>query len=282
MSDDPQAQVWPPAPGSVGGGFWRPCYALWRREITGFLRQRSRIAGALGTPLVFWLLAGAGLGQSFRMPVASDDTSYLEFSFTGALAAILLFTAIFSTITIIDDRRQGFLQGVLVAPVSRITIVLGIISGASTLAVGHALVFCLLAPFVGIAVGIKSVAATLGALVLLAFALSSLGFLVAWHMRSTQGFHAIMNLILVPMLILSGAFFPVDGAAAWLRATVMVNPLAYGVSVLRSAVHAETLTRASEGPAGLGVCLVVSLVFAGALFALAAWVAARETRQVFE
>ncbi len=282
MSDGERAQVRPPAPGSVGGGSWRPCYALWRREITGFLRQRSRIMGALGTPLLFWLLAGAGLGQSFRMPAASDGTSYLEFSFTGALAAILLFTAIFSTITIIDDRRQGFLQGVLVAPVSRITIALGIISGATTLAVGHALVFYLLAPFVGIAVGIKSVAATLGALVLLALALSSLGFLVAWRVRSTQGFHAVMNLVLVPMLILSGAFFPVDGAATWLRAAVMVNPLTYGVYVLRSAVHAETLTAASGGPAGLVVSLAVSLVFAVALLALATRAAARQTSQVFE
>jgi ABC-2 type transport system permease protein len=144
------------------------------------------------------------------------------------------------------------------------------------------LVFYLLAPFVGIAVGIKSAAATLGALLLLALALSSLGFLVAWHMRSTQGFHAVMNLVLVPLLILSGAFFPVDGAAAWLRAAVMVNPLTYGVSLLRSAVHAQTLTAASGGPAGLVVSLAVSFVFAVALLALATRAAARQTSQVFE
>src|SRR5262245_41126958 len=88
------------------------CMTLWRREMVRFIRQRSRIIGALGTPLVFWLLAGAGLGRSMRLP-GSESMSYFEFSFPGALASILMFTAIFSTISIIDDRKEGFMHGVL-------------------------------------------------------------------------------------------------------------------------------------------------------------------------
>src|SRR5690606_33095204 len=106
-----------------------PAWTLTRREIVRFLRQRSRVVGAVGTPLVFWLLFGGGIGQSIQAPGAGDH--YLEFSYPGAITAILVFTAIFAMISIIEDRREGFMQGVLVAPVPRVAIVLGKIGGAT-------------------------------------------------------------------------------------------------------------------------------------------------------
>src|ERR671923_1995413 len=116
------------------------------REIVRFVRQRSRVTGAFAQPLVFWLLLGGGLKASFRPPGLPEGTSYVEYFYPGAIALVLLFTAIFSTISVVEDRREGFLQGVLVAPVRRSTIVLGKILGGTTLAVAQAALFLLLAP----------------------------------------------------------------------------------------------------------------------------------------
>src|SRR6188472_251910 len=159
-----------------------PAFSLCHRELTRFLRQRHRIIGALATPIVFWLLIGGGMGRSFRGPGVSDaGGNYLQFFFPGTILMILLFTAIFSTISIIEDRREGFLQSVLVAPVPRMAIVLGKVLGGTVLAI-------------------------------VAFSLTALGFCIAWRMNSTQGFHAIMNLFLMPLWFLSGALFPAEGA----------------------------------------------------------------------
>src|ERR1700761_4400382 len=132
-------------------GLLLPALSLCKRELVRFLRQRNRIIGALATPIVFWLLIGAGMGHSFRgTDSAGDQGGYLQFFFPGTVLMILLFTAIFSTISIIEDRREGFLQSVLVAPVSRQAIVLGKILGGTILAFGQGLIFLALAPLVGL------------------------------------------------------------------------------------------------------------------------------------
>src|SRR5512141_2185658 len=116
-------------------------YTLWLREIVRFYRDRSRVVGALGSPLVFWFLIGSGLGRSFQGgPARPLQGGYLEYFYPGTLALILLFTAIFSTISIVEDRQEGFLQGVLVAPVPRAAIVVGKILGSTTLAVAQGIV----------------------------------------------------------------------------------------------------------------------------------------------
>lgn len=235
-----------------------PALTLWHREVVRFLRQRTRVVGALGTPVIFWLVLGSGVGDSLRGAGAMAKTGYLEYIFPGMAVLIVLFTAIFSTISLIEDRREGFLQSVLVAPSYRSAIALGKIFGSATLAVGQAAVFFLLAPLLGIQFTVMSVAAIAGTLVLLSVMLSALGFLIAWPMTSTQGFHAIMNLFLVPMWLLSGSFFPVEGAAAWLRWVMIVNPLTYGLSLMRHAMYTATGQDAgvSTTPA---VCLAVTL-----------------------
>ena len=210
---------------------------LWHREGVRFLRQPTRGVGALGTPVIFWLVLGSGVGDSLRGSAALSRSGYLEYIFPGMAVLIVLFTAIFSTISLIEDRREGFLQSVLVAPSYRSAIALGKIFGSATLAVGQAAVFFVLAPLLGIQFTVISVAAIAAALVLLSLMLSALGFLIAWTMTSTQGFHAIMNLFLVPMWLLSGAFFPLEGAAAWLRWVMVVNPLTYGLSLMRHSMY---------------------------------------------
>src|SRR5215207_5969230 len=209
-----------------------PSLSLCHRELVRFLRQRHRIIGALATPVVFWLLIGGGMGRvSFGDAAAGE--SYMRFFFPGTLVMILLFTAIFSTISIIEDRREGFLQSVLVAPVPRSAIVLGKVLGGTVLAAGQGLLFLLLGPIVGIRPSPVGWALAIAIMLIVSFALTALGFCIAWRMSSTQGFHAIMNLFLMPMWFLSGALFTVHEAPLWLKVVMTVNPLTYGVAALQ-------------------------------------------------
>jgi ABC-2 type transport system permease protein len=236
---------------------------LWQRELTRFFRQRSRIAGALGTPLVFWLLLGSGVGRSMSLPAQAGTTSYLEYFFPGTVVMILLFTAIFSTISIIEDRREGFLQSVLVAPVSRMSIVLGKTLGGTVLATGQGVLFLLLAPTIGIRLSIFSIAFAIGIMLLLSFALTALGICIAWRMSSTAGFHAIMNLFLMPMWLLSGALFPISGALGAMKWIMYANPLTYGLSAMRAALYWGHDATANIQPA-LSISLIVSVILGGA------------------
>ena len=248
-----------------------PALTLWQREMVRFFRQRDRVVGALATPIVFWLVLGLGLGKSFSTPSAPAGHGYLEYFYTGTMVMILLFTAIFSTISIIEDRREGFLQGVLVAPVGRFGIVLGKILGGTTLALVQGLIFLVFAPFVGVRLSVASVAWLILVMSLVSFALTGLGFVIAWRMNSTQGFHAIMNLFLIPLWLLSGAVFPPSGAPQWLGWVMKVNPLTYGVTAVRDGLY-------WDGPhADAGLAAAVTTVFAAGMFALSLWSARRVT-----
>jgi ABC-2 type transport system permease protein len=125
---------------------------LWWRELVHFGRQRGRMAGALGTPLLFWLMIGAGFGDSFRAAGGSGSgtAGYLEYFFPGTVLMIVLFTSIFSTMSVIEDRREGFLLAVLVAPIPRSALVLGKVLGGATLAFVQGLIFVALAPLIGL------------------------------------------------------------------------------------------------------------------------------------
>ncbi len=239
-------------------------YTLWRRELTRFFRQPSRIAGAVATPLIFWLLLGSGLSGSFRLPGGPESVDYLEYFFPGTIVLVLLFAAIFSNISVIEDRHEGFLQGVLVAPVGRATLVAGKVLGGSTLAWLQAIVFLALAPAAGIHLTFWNLLAAAGVLAVLAVALSALGFAFAWKLDSVQGFHAIMNIVLMPMWMLSGAFFPASGAPGWLAALMRFNPLTYGIAALRHAFYGAAL---EEGMPGVALSLAVTLAVGLASFA---------------
>jgi ABC-2 type transport system permease protein len=250
-----------------------PAGTLWWREVVRFLRQRNRIVGALGTPLVFWLIIGSGLGGSFRSNTLGGER-YLEYSFPGTLALILLFTSIFSTISIIEDRQAGLLQSVLVAPVSRAASTLGKILAGTTLALMQALLFLLLAPLVGIGLTVGKFVAAAGVLFLVGFALTGVGFLIAWRMDSTQGFHAIMNLLLIPMWMLSGSFFPASGAPGWIRALIHANPLTYGVGAIRRILYLGEIQTGMDVPS-LSTCILVSALFGLIAFGATTFLAAR-------
>jgi ABC-2 type transport system permease protein len=252
-----------------------PSLSLCQRELVRFVRQRNRIVGALATPLVFWLLLGAGLGHSFKA-ADSPEGGFIRFFFPGTIVMILLFTAIFSTISVIEDRREGFLQSVLVAPVSRMSVVLGKVLGGTLLAFGQGLLFLALAPTVKFHFTIVSLLAAMGMMLLMAFALTSLGFCLAWRMSSTAGFHAIMNLFLMPMWFLSGALFPASGAMGPMQTVMRFNPLTYGLAGLRRAMDWGQIPPGSNLPRW-GNSVGGSAAFALVMFLLACWVARKTT-----
>ena len=242
-------------------------FTLWKRELVRFFRQPSRIAGAAGSPLIFWVLIGSGLSGSFRLPGGPADLDYLEYFFPGTMVLTLLFAAIFSTISVIEDRNQGFLQGVLVAPVSRASIAAGKVLGGATLAWLQSVVFLALAPLSGISLTLSSILAAAGVLAVLGIALTAVGFAFAWKVDSVQGFHAVMNLLLVPMWLLSGAFFPPSGAPGWLAAVMKANPLTYGVAALRWALYGSA-PEVGTGLPGPAIALAVTLVAAVVAFGI--------------
>lgn len=244
-----------------------PTASLWWRDVLRFLRQRNRIIGALATPLVFWLLLGAGFSGSFVPPGATEPASYFEYYFPGTIVLIMLFTAIFSTISVIEDRREGFLQGVLVSPAPRSAIVLGKFAGGTTLALLQGLVFCLLAPFAGLAPGLQNIIPILASFILCGFAMTGLGFLVAWPMNSTQGFHAIMNIFLMPLWMLSGALFP-PTEGSWTAWILAVNPVTYSVAAVRHALAPNPFAEVPGAPS-LELSLAITAVFGIVLFLIA-------------
>jgi ABC-2 type transport system permease protein len=192
---------------------------LWWRELVRFWRTKARVLGVVASPLVFWLLMGYGSGDLGRF-------------YSGALVLTVMFSAIFSTISIIEDRREGFLLSMLVSPAPRTSMVLGKILGAATLAWIQGLIFLCFAPLAGVSIPILGLAPVIGAIFLISFTLTGMGFIIAWRMETSAGFHAIMNLLLVPMWMVSGALFPMSTAHGWVRALMWVNPLTYSIALL--------------------------------------------------
>lgn len=230
-------------------------FSLASREIIRFFRQRNRVIGALATPLIFWLILGLGFSPSFAPAGATDRVSYFAYFFPGALVLIVFFTAIFATISVIEDRREGFLQGVLVSPASASAIALGKVIGGTAIASIQGIIFLLLAPMAGFSFTPLSAVMVLSALLVSGMGLTSFGLIIAWPMDSTQGFHALMNVFLVPLWILSGAMFPMQGNAI-LETIARFNPLAYLVDAVRLALAGV------PGPYAFN--MAVSLLFSAA------------------
>lgn len=243
------------------GGLVLATTSLWRREMVRFFRQRGRVIGALVTPLVFWLLLGSGLNRSFASP--GSESGYLEYFYPGMIVMMLLFTAIFSTISVIEDRREGFMQGVLVAPIPRLAIVLGKVLGGACIATAQGVMLLALWPIVGTWPGVTAMAAAVGVMFVLSIALTALGLCVAWPCDSTASFHGIMNLFLMPMWFLCGAVFPITRAPGWMQAVMYANPLTYGQSAftaaLRGGEHAAAPAQLTVMPL-LGITIVWAVV----------------------
>jgi ABC-2 type transport system permease protein len=240
--------------------FVLPAATLWQRELVRFWRQKSRVLGVVASPLVFWLLIGYGSNDLARF-------------YSGSLVLTVMFSAIFSTISIIEDRREGFLLSMLVSPAPRTSLVLGKILGSATLAWIQGLIFLCFAPLAGVHVHAIELIPIAAAIFLISFTLTGLGFVIAWRMNSTAGFHAIMNLLLVPMWMVSGSLFPMATAHGWVKAIMWVNPLTYSIALLNHTLH---LPNAAPG---FNESLLVTAVFGLVLlFASGAMAAQKSTK----
>jgi len=238
--------------------FVLPAATLWQRELVRFWRQKSRLLGVIASPLVIWLLIGYGSNSLGRF-------------YSGALVLTVMFSAIFSTISIIEDRREGFLLSMLVSPAPRTSLVAGKILGAATLAWIQGLIFLAFAPLAGVSIHTGEVLDVAGAIFLISFTLTGLGFVIAWKMDSTAGFHAIMNLLLLPMWMVSGALFPLSEAHGWVKGLMWVNPLTYSISLLNHTLRVPNVTP------GAVESLVVTLAFGVGLLLICGMMAAQKS-----
>jgi ABC-2 type transport system permease protein len=258
-------------PTAVG---WSIAAVIARRELVRFLRQPARVAASIGTPLLLWLFLGSGFAGGFR-PAGLGDISYAAFLLPGAMTLVAVFAAIFSSISVIEDRNEGWLQAALVSPAPRWAIAMGKILGASAVAFAQAAILMLAMPFLDLHITISAALATLFALAATTFAMTSLGFIFAWHSETTASFHAVMNIVFMPMWLLSGAFVPPpspDGGGGILSWLMRLNPLTWCTQAIRQPILEG---RMSE-PAWWW--LVASILFALMMFTGAVLTVSRQTR----
>jgi ABC-2 type transport system permease protein len=178
---------------------------------------------------------------------------------------MVLFTAVFSTISVLEDRREGFLHGVLVAPAPLLAIVLGKVLGGTTLAAAQGMIFLIFAPFAGVHLNLVQVLLVAVVVFLVSFALTALGFAIAWPMDSSSAFHGIVNLFLIPLWLLSGALFSLQGASKWMQVIMRLNPLTYGVDALRGLLYPGTVTNFAPA-SSMATLVLFSLVMFGLAF----------------
>jgi ABC-2 type transport system permease protein len=253
----------PVSPASAG--IVLPSFTLWWREIVRFYRQPARVVGVVASPLVFWVVIGSGFGTSFRSGGGPGQQHYLDYFYPGALIMIVLFTSIFAMMSVIEDRKEGFLLSVMAAPVPRSAIVLGKVLGGTTLAAAQGMIFLVFAPFAGVHVQVGQVLLVGVVVFLVSFSLTALGFAIAWPMDSSQAFHGIVNLFLIPMWLVSGALFPIAGASGWIKVVMRLNPLTYGVEALRALLY-PGVEITFPLPSAMATLVLFSLVMFGLAF----------------
>lgn len=231
---------------------------VWYREILRYLRDWVRILTSLMQPVLFLFIFGSGLASSFSAAGTGAGgvagVSFQTFIFPGVLSMAVLFTAIFSAISIVWDREFGFLREMLVAPVSRTSIVLGKALGGSTIAMFQGTLMLVFAPLIGVSLSVELVLTLMLEMLLLAFTMTSLGIVIASRMQSMESFSVVMQFVLMPMFFLSGALFPLRNVPDWLSLLSKLDPVSYGVDPLRQAVLSQMhLPTIIESQLGLGV-----------------------------
>jgi ABC-2 type transport system permease protein len=234
-------------------------WALTWRDLVRFLRDRSQVLGAFARPLLWLVFMGKGLSASVQL---KGGVGYQHFVFAGAIAMAVLFGGMFQGVTIIWDREFGFLKEVLVAPISRVTIVLGKTLSGTVVTVVQGCLTLLFAPVVGLHLAPASLLALLGIIVLLSLGMTAMGVVVATRMQTFEGFGVISNFVILPLYFLSGGVFPVDRLPTWMAILVRLNPATYGVDLMRHAL-------VQPAAFAVGLDLLVLIGFAVAMVALA-------------
>jgi ABC-2 type transport system permease protein len=228
-------------------------YVFWIRQVKKFFRVPARIFGSLGQPLLYLVALGLGLGSAVG---DVGDTSYLSYLVPGIMGLTVLFASMFSGIELIGDRRFGFLRETLVAPVRRVWVYLGMAAGGATIAVFQGL----LVFFLGMLFGFTpaswlGVLAAIPVMFIIAMLFTMVGLMLATKIRDFQSFPIIINFVIFPLFFLSGAIFPLEGIPKGLEIVTQLNPLTYGIDVLR-----ELIVSAGFYPVWMGLAVLVGLV----------------------
>ena len=254
-------------------------YGIWLREVKRAIRDRGQLVGGISRPILWVLILGIGLNPYFRGEVYGEVTfvvpfTYLQFIFPAVVVLNILYTSVQSAVSVIWDREFGFLREVLVSPMSRGMVLLGKVLGGATVAVVHGCLVLLLARFADVPLTLSDVITALGLMAMLAFALTSLGVVIANRIRSFEGFGVFSNAVILPLYFTSSSIFPLDpaltGAQArisypeWLVTLVEINPLTYAVDALRGVLIDYNQF---DPRLGIGVMAVAGIVlFSIALF----------------
>lgn len=210
-------------------------YILWLRQLKRYFRSRARIVGSLGQPLLFLVVFGFGFGPIYQRAGQGD---YIQFLAAGVIAMSVLFTAVFSGIEIIWDRQFGFLKETLVAPVSRIVIMIGRTLGGATVATFQGLIVLLVSLLAGFRPDRKAaLPLALIFMFLIALLFTALATAIASMLEDMQGFQLIMNFLVMPLFFLSGALFPLEGLPRAISVIARMDPLSYGVDGLRGTLN---------------------------------------------
>ncbi len=216
----------------------RGVYTIWYRDILRFWHDKMRMAGSITFPLLFLFVFGSGL--SSRMGSLGPGVDYVQFIFPGIIGMTVLMSSFMAGISVVWDREFGFLKEVLVAPISRASVAIGKTLGAATVALLQGMIILLLAPLVGVSFSAWTILALLPLMLLLAVSMGSLGILLATRIRSMEAFQAVMQMLMFPIVFLSGVFFPLEGLPAWMNVVVKINPATYGIAPIRQVVLGAT------------------------------------------
>jgi len=219
----------------------RAVYIIWYRDVLRYWRDRWRLGASLAQPLLFLIVFGTGLSSSLSglgggLGSRTGGFNYVQFMYPGIVSMAILFTSIFSSMSIVWDREFGFLKEVLVAPINRASVAIGKTLGGATQAMVQGVILLVLAPFVGVKLTPLVVVEIIPLAFVLGFSLSAMGVALASRLRSMQSFQAIMNFLMMPMFFLSGALFPLNGLPAWMTFLTRIDPASYGVDPLRRVV----------------------------------------------
>lgn len=212
----------------------RGIYIIWYRDLLRFWHDKARMLSSLAFPVLFLFVFGTGLRGSIGM--MGEGVDFVQFMFPGIMSMSVLMGSFMSGMSIVWDREFGFLREVLVAPISRVSVALGKTIGAATVATIQGMIIMILAPAVGISMSFWTILALIPLMFLLAASMGSLGIFLASRIKSMEAFQAIMQMLMFPMVFLSGVFFPLGDLPGWLSVIVRINPATYGVATIRLVV----------------------------------------------
>ncbi len=234
-------------------------YTLWLREMKHYFRARSRFLGSLATP-IFWLaFVGIGLSSAFY-------PRYLDFMFPGIIGMTILFTSTFSGVSVLWDKQFGFMKEIFVAPISRVSIVLGKMLGGVSIAMLQGICILLFSKIFGIKILLHGVIPSLFFMFLISASYVCFGLIFAARMEDPHGFQIIVNFIVMPMFFLSGSLFPITKVPTWLKFLVCINPFTYGVDALRLCLIGEGAFSLTKDVLALLIFFILTLSLATYLF----------------